>query len=93
MWQKKIPIELQRAVGVNPCPAELFQLHFSSFEVGIRASYDKIYDYLCKNKHVWKLTFWLTENLSQFILWISVSFYCLLNLLESGYIRLQQHNG
>ena len=33
-----------------------------------------------KNKHVWKLTFWLTEHLSQTILWISVAFYFLWNL-------------
>ena len=84
---------------INPCPADLIQLYFSSFEAGIANAissfkWQKIYLFM-KNKHVWKLTFCLTEHLSQTILWISASFYFLWNLPETGYrpIRLQQRNG
>ena len=82
---------------LNPRPVELFHLHFSSFEAGISNAifsfkWWKIWLFM-KNKHVWILTFRLTEHLSQTILWISVSFYFLWNLLETAYIRLQQHKG
>ena len=83
--------------SLNSCRAELFQLYFSIFEAGIANAissfkWQKIWLFM-KNKHVWKVTFWLTEHLSQTILWISVSFYFLWNLLEIGYIRIQQHKG
>ena len=82
---------------LNHCRAELFQLYFSSFKAGIANAipsfkWRKIWLFM-RNKHVGKLTFWLTEHLSQTILRISVAFYFLWNSLETGYIRLQQHNG
>ena len=75
---------------VNPCPAELFELYFSLSDAEIADAissfkWQKIWLFL-KNKHVWRLTQWLTEHLSQTMLWISVAFYFLWNLLEAGYM-------
>ena len=83
--------------GLNPCPAELFQIIFHSFEAGIANAissfnWRKIVLFM-KNKHfpIWNIC--LAEHLLLNIWSISVALYLGWNFFENVYIAVQQDKG
>ena len=83
---------------VNPCPAELFQIIFRSFNAGIANAissfkWRKILLFM-KNKHLPNWNISLAEHLPLNILSISVAFYLGWDFLENvSLIRVQQDKG
>ena len=82
-------------MALNPYAAKLFVffLIHLKLESQFPTSNDEKYVYLWKNVHLEFFIFWLTEYLSQTILWILVAYNLIWNLLETVYIKFQQHKG